>query len=189
MHHDQNRGSKKRKLPGKQKNVNFAKMGGIYRPSHLRRAIFGPSKWPVLRGSVRAISGLSNRQTANRHRLPWPLHYRTCLYLFLSLARLLNAVRANFGPPGIFKWEGLGIYKFGGKRGKFIHFLDIGGYAICIIGLKGMDVPGWSVHVTGSWVTDSRSIGQPGQNFLTLEVWCSGTTKSPCLVDKVHGHP
>src|SRR6218665_4100974 len=54
------------------RNYNY-----VSRPSHLRRAIFGPYKWPVYRGSVRAISGPSNRQTENRHRLTCPLHYRT----------------------------------------------------------------------------------------------------------------
>ena len=46
-------------------------------PSHLRRSVFGPSKWPDWRGSVRAISGPPSRQTANRRLPAGLLHYRT----------------------------------------------------------------------------------------------------------------
>ena len=42
------------------------------RPSHLRRAIFGPSN-----RSVRAIGGPPSCQTANRHCPAFQLHYRT----------------------------------------------------------------------------------------------------------------
>jgi len=68
-------------------------------------AIFGPSKWPVYLGSVRAISGLPNRQTAEIASLG-----RYITAHGPSMVRLLNAARANFGPPGIFKSEGLEPY-------------------------------------------------------------------------------
>ena len=45
----------------------FHTLGGTM-PSHLRGAIFGPSKWLVYLGSVRAISGPPSRQRANRSR-------------------------------------------------------------------------------------------------------------------------
>jgi len=43
------------------------------------------------------------------------------------------------------------MYKFCGSRsGKFINFVDIGGYAICIIGLGGMDAPAMTEHLSDS---------------------------------------
>src|SRR6218665_2552066 len=57
--------------------------------------------------SVRAISMTPNRQTANRLRPTGLLHYITLLTLGHSMARLLNAARVIFGPPGIYKREDL----------------------------------------------------------------------------------
>src|SRR6218665_3009975 len=48
----------------------------MLRPCHMRRAIFGPSKWPIWRGPVRAICDPPSRQTANRRRPAFPLNYR-----------------------------------------------------------------------------------------------------------------
>ena len=73
------------------------------RPSHLRLAIFGSSKWPVWRGSERDISGPPSRQKANKRRPAGLLYYAHGP----SMARLLHAARAIFGSSGICKWEGL----------------------------------------------------------------------------------
>src|SRR6218665_2429794 len=60
------------------------------RPSHLRRAIVGPSKRPVWRGSVGAICGPPRRQMAKRRRLVGDIHvYLPHLLAFVpSIARL-----------------------------------------------------------------------------------------------------
>src|SRR6218665_1573443 len=74
------------------------------RPSNLRRVIFGPSKWPVLLGSVRAICGPPRRQMAKKRHLAGQIYYLVnLLTVGPFIARLLNAARAIFGPPGIFK--------------------------------------------------------------------------------------
>jgi len=51
----------------------------IPRPSHLRRAIFGPCKWPVRQEYVWAISCPPIRQTANRRHPAFPLPRPLCV--------------------------------------------------------------------------------------------------------------
>jgi len=65
--------------------------GIVFRSSHLRRAIFSPSKWTLLLGSVRAISDPPSCQTANRRR--------PCLAATLPhMTRLWPANLMRYGP-------------------------------------------------------------------------------------------
>src|SRR6218665_19951 len=66
----------------------------LRRPSHLRRANFGPSKWPVYPGSVRAICGPPTRQTVNRRRPAVLLYYVN----LLKCGRLWPAYLMRHGP-------------------------------------------------------------------------------------------
>src|SRR6218665_2473039 len=107
---------------------NLGGLGGRSRPSHLRRAIFGPSKWPVYLGSVRAISGSPSRQTANRGRPAGPVYYVNLLTFGPSMARLLNAHRpflarlvfsnekACYGPLQNLIWGAASGVNHGGDR-------------------------------------------------------------------------
>src|SRR6218665_2373758 len=58
-----------------------------------------------LAGSVRAISSSPSRQTANRRRPDWPLPFR----IWPVYGPPTSCGRATFGPPGIFKLEGLAV--------------------------------------------------------------------------------
>ena len=85
-------------FPSTGSRVYFIFGGG--RTSHLRRAIFGPSKWPAKLRSVRAIhvSGQFSRETANMRRPIVPLHYFNLLTRGPSMARLLLCGTGHFWP-------------------------------------------------------------------------------------------
>src|SRR6218665_3492455 len=64
---------------------------------------FCPSKCPIYLRSLPAICGPPRRQMAKRRRLAGPLYLVNLMTFGPSIAHLLNAARAIFGLPGIFK--------------------------------------------------------------------------------------